>query len=722
MSFEDYFIGKRNLYGPLPADQVGTWDLEDITTFRHYNFIQSDDPDPYFGYNVLLLNGDGTNNGQNNTLLDSSNNNRTLTRNGELNQGSFSPYNEMGQGNFSTYFDGSGDYLTIGNNSAFNFGSGNFTIEAWIYLSADASTDPDGNRTADICACMFDSGASGTAWSFFLDGNTTTTGTAIVFDAWNTTRTRFSASTTVAKNTWHHVAVVRNGSNLSIYLNGSSVLSSSISVNADSGGYDLDIGSFQQGTAPKYYMYFPGYISNLRIVKGTAVYTAAFTPPVNPLTSITNTSLLTCKANRALDLSTNAFTVTVNGNPKVRPFVPFNPTASYNGSTMTGSGYFDGTGDFFTFTTFSTTGAFTLECWFYRDDTNVTTYHTVFGGPNVNAGGLDNCQFYVNNSGAVAFLLNAATGVGNTINATGTAVIKNQWNHLVSVRDSSGNVALFVNGSRIATSSTLTELRISHVGSGGSAPAGYETRGYISDVRISNVAIYDPTQTTCTVPTSRLTASGSTHILANFTNSSVVDYTGKNTILTVDNARVNTAVFKYGTSSVFFDGTNDYLRMVHNNDFEFGNGDFTIELWLLLKSFADGKAIVSKGWPSITGPFLIYTDVTNNRIAFYSSSNGSSWDIANQVVIKNSPTTDTWNHIAITRSGNTFRTFFNGAQVSSFSNSSSLVSASAYPLTIGGGDTGSNNFYGHIDDLRITKGYARYTSAFTPPIRALSLR
>jgi hypothetical protein len=709
MSFEDYFIGKRNLYGPLPADQVGTWDLEDITTFRHYNFIQSDDADPYFGYNVLLLNGDGTNNGQNNTLLDSSTNNRTLTRSGELNQGSFSPYNEIGQGNFSTYFDGTGDYLSVADNSALDMEGSNFTIEGFYFPIGNASSSAvifsKRANSSTVGGVLFDFSSAGLTPRVQVD----------IGGSWALT---LSSTIAFTNCFWNHFAIVRNGNTFTLYINGVSAASGSNTGSIPNNAAAFAVGANGDGTNA----ISACYISNFRVIKGTAVYTSAFTPPSSPLTAITNTSLLTCKANRALDLSTNAFTVTVNGNPKVRPFVPFNPTAPYNGSTMTGSGYFDGTGDFFTFTTFSTTGAFTLECWFYRDDTNVTTYHTVFGGPNVNAGGLDNCQFYVNNSGAVAFLLNAATGVGNTINPTGTAVIKNQWNHLVSVRDSSGNVALFVNGSRIATSSTFTELRISHVGSGGFCPAGYETRGYISDVRISNVAIYDPTQTTCTVPTSRLTASGSTHILANFTNSSVVDYTGKNTILTGDNARVNTAVFKYGTSSVFFDGTNDYLRMVHNNDFEFGNGDFTIELWLLLKSFADGKAIVSKGWPTALGPFLIYTDVTNNRIAFYSSSNGSSWDIANQVVIKNSPTTDTWNHIAITRSGNTFRTFFNGAQVSSFSNSSSLVSASAYPLTIGGGDTGVNNFYGHVDDLRITKGYARYTSTFTPPTRALPLR
>jgi hypothetical protein len=140
---DDPFLGKRNLYGPQPADQVGVWDLEDITNFRHYNFIQNIDIDDFFDYNILLLNGDGTNNGQNNTLLDSSTNNRTLTRSGELNQGSFSPYNEIGQGNFSTYFDGTGDYLSVADNTALDMEGSNFTIEGFYF--------PIGNVRADAC-------------------------------------------------------------------------------------------------------------------------------------------------------------------------------------------------------------------------------------------------------------------------------------------------------------------------------------------------------------------------------------------------------------------------------------------------------------------------------------------------------------------------------------------------------------------------------------------
>ena len=78
------------------------------------------------------------------------------------------------------------------------------------------------------------------------------------------------------------------------------------------------------------------------------------------------------------------------------------------------------------------------------------------------------------------------------------------------------------------------------------------------------------------------------------------------------------------------------------------------------------------------------------------------------------PTTGTWTHIAITRSGTTARMFYDGTQVASATTAHDFVDAAFYI----GQDGGSNAFIGYIDDLRITKGYARYTANFTPPTAA----
>ena len=87
--------------------------------------------DAYFNLVTLLLPGNGTNGAQNNTFLDSSSNNFSITRNGNTTQGTFSPFSQTGWGN---YFDTS-SWLTIASNAAFNVFNGDMTIECWFYAT-----------------------------------------------------------------------------------------------------------------------------------------------------------------------------------------------------------------------------------------------------------------------------------------------------------------------------------------------------------------------------------------------------------------------------------------------------------------------------------------------------------------------------------------------------------------------------------------------------------
>jgi len=102
--------------------------------------------DPYFEYVSMLLPGNGTNGAQNNTFLDSSTNNFTITRNGNTTQGTFSPYGS----NWSYFSAANGNYLTVPQNTAFAFGTGDFTIEAWVF-KIEASRQQECN--VDPCSC-----------------------------------------------------------------------------------------------------------------------------------------------------------------------------------------------------------------------------------------------------------------------------------------------------------------------------------------------------------------------------------------------------------------------------------------------------------------------------------------------------------------------------------------------------------------------------------------
>jgi len=310
--------------------------------------------DPNFEYTTLLLPGNGTNGAQNNTFLDSSTNAFSITRNGNTTQGTFSPFSQTGWGNL---FDGNGDYLSVADNAAFTVGSGDFTVEFWIYPTSFASAmRPFGQ--ADSSATNASVSLSGYVYA--------TTGQPVAGYGIGSSTFGIASSINLTLNAWNHYAFVRNGGTLTLYINGASGGTASISTSSiNDSGNQFAIGRLGEYNAD----YFQGYISNFRFVKGTAVYTAAFTPPTAPLTAITNTSLLTCQSNRFVDNSTNAFAITRNGDVSVQSFSPFNPTAAWSAATNGGSGYFDGSGDYLTAPATTETdfgsGDFTVEAWVY---------------------------------------------------------------------------------------------------------------------------------------------------------------------------------------------------------------------------------------------------------------------------------------------------------------------------------------------------------------------
>ena len=206
---------------------------------------------------------------------------------------------------WSNYFDGSGDYLTIPANTAFDL-PGDFTIECWAYFNTLS-----GNRL------LIDTYTAAVGPSYQLYWRSTGTSMAF-YTLTDGVILQDPSPTRIVASRWYHVAVTRSGTSLKMFIDGVEVDSATLSRDLTHGN-PLSLGV--QITTPSNYLH--GSLSDVRIVKGTALYTTGFTPPTTPLTAVSGTSVLTCQSNAFIDNSTNGFTITSAGNVETRNFIPY---------------------------------------------------------------------------------------------------------------------------------------------------------------------------------------------------------------------------------------------------------------------------------------------------------------------------------------------------------------------------------------------------------------
>ena len=660
-----------------------------------------EETDADFNITTSLMHFDGSNNGTNNTYVDSSSTSKTLTCSSNLAQGTFSPFS-ADEGKWSVIFDGTDDYIDVGSSNATQLGSGDFTVEFWI-RTTDTSfniANPDSATGSSYWGLLVQSGDLRWNDSYNVSNKWVVDGAGILDDA------------------WHHVAIVRNSGTIAVYYDGTSqsVQSGSFSDSTDYSGSDgLRIGS---GNLDE----FAGYLSNFRTVSGTAVYTSNYSAPTTPLTAITNTKVLVCCSNIFRDKSTSAHTITFGSTPKIQPFSPFAPSAAYDSAVNGGSANWPIETDKTNKITLSSsadfafgTGAFTIDCWVYvTADTN--PYSRVWHvGPlwnDNNAIGL-----VVNDTASsdkTAFCVYAAGG--RTCVSTNVTP-RNAWFHVACVRDSSGNFKLFINGNLDATNTSYTTTNIS--------PGGNQTlaignivetnatleaeacfEGFISNLRVvKGTAIYSSSFTPPTAPTTDVT---NTKLLANFTNAQMIDSTAKNNFETVGSVYLTSTVKQFGTTSCdLYGSTGSRVASPPSPLYNILNaGKFTVEFWIYVDNYHAAYSDIVGVFNGVSAGWLIYQNGT--YIEAY--INGVQLQVAR-------PSTSTWTHIALTRDGTTTRLFKDGTSGAT-STSSLGADQTAYGLVFGGDATGRNGIDARIDEFRLTLGKARYTSNFTVPTEA----
>ena len=625
-------------------------------------------------YNTILLKADTS--GANDTFVDSSTAARSITTYGDATQTGLSPYASA----YSNYFDGSGDYIQFSN--WVGPGTGDFTVECWIMLTGAPSD-------SIITATDF---AAGSGMQWFVRSNYT-----LLWQLYNQNSPN-GGTAALTQGQWYHVAWSRVSGTNYLFIDGNL-------EDTTAGGNSVGTTNFFVGgrstTQP-----FPGYITNVRVLIGTGLYTSNFTVPTEELTEISNTSLIVCQGPTIRDVTGN-YTAVDNGDVKAVAWSPFDK-AVYTKGTQGGSGYFDGTGDYLTASASDDfvfgSGDFTVEAWVYPETRGVER------------GIVNNWQI----GGAFIFRLtntnklNILYRTTSTVQKTSTdSVPANCWSHVTAVRNGN-NIYFYINGvadSGGAQSETGTivyqngapkDLKI-----GTSGDTNNLFNGYISDLRIvKGTAVYT---SAFTPPTAPLTAVTNTKLLMNFTNASIYDAAQINNWTLTGDVVASDSETKYSSSSVYFDGNGDRIEIPWNPYLYNQTKPYTVEFWFYPTYNFSGQYVLGRN----AGNFF-NLQWNGSDLKFRVDKQG----VGTQITASETCALNAWHHVAMTYDGTTTTLWINGTSAGTVSgtggDSNTVMTIGYYAAS------GTSSFQGYIEDFRWTQGLARYTTSFTPPTSPLT--
>jgi hypothetical protein len=542
----------------------------------------------------------------------------------------------------------------------------------------------------------------------------------------------YTGSTGTLYNEWFHLVITRDASNyIRAFANGKLILyvsnTSTPTLSAVQWGKQRNTGA----------VVAYGYMSNSRIVVSsipttyqtseTSLTTQVFTSPTKPLTLTSqgatsgHVHFLGLQDNRFKDNSSNNHTISALDTPKVLPFSPFVPTRSYSKDAVGGSMFLDGSGDYIYAEgnsskpfTVPSNSEFSIEFWYYR--LSAASVDVMISG---DVG--DEFQIAVDASNKLdVYMFGSRLVSSPTFPLASNPSYTNAWHHFVMTReDHDTKIRTFINGELVSITAANTgdadfdDLVIGHQGKGTNHP----THGYMAGVRFSNSGVpstYQTTETSTgtqvfTPPTAPVTADTSTQLLLNFNNAGIIDHTMKNNLETEGNTRISGQQIKFGTGSIYFDGSNDKIVLSHQEYQQLGTDEFTVELFVYFTSTDQRQGFFGNdtGW---------YFQIYDGELEF-------ALGVSAIIERSFSHSINQWYHLAATRdSSNDIRLFIDGTQQGAVVNSTADLRHASNDFHIGniGPATGRPFAGGYMDEIRITKGVARYNSDFTVPTKAFA--
>ena len=642
----------------------------------------------------------------------------------------------------SISFNGSNQYLSTPNSSAFQFGTGAFTIEAWVY--------PNGGTGTFIGSWiqLVVPGDHGIQFSYQSSGRF-----QFYYNQQNGTSLTIASANTYSTGAWYHVAIVRIGNTFTLYVNGISAGSSSF------GGAGFVETQFYVGvTNPGYQpSWFNGLVSNVRFVQGLGVYTGNFTPSPSPLTATqsasTNISAITGTQTLLLlntpnngsfltDTSVNNFTVTASNGAASNASTPITvlpaagaaPNLTINSgasipSITSGSTFniLDFTGSTCTPATatvnlisnlvLATGGTYTaLSASMNGSGTNTITGNsktmaalTFTNGINIIADTLTCTTFTINGTtfNFTSGTLNPTTSFTLTSGAftySGTATLGS----VPTFTQTAGTVT-FSKAYALAATGTYT------LTSGNLLLGANLTTGIFSS---NNTNIRSISFDINNIILSHTTAATTVLDMANETNFSYTGTGGFTSGMSV------TRTFNSGTSpavsgSILYNTTNQRLSLAASSAFDLSGGTWTIEFWM--RSTATPSAgnvcrIFMFGVNSTSTGFAIGYANDGSISGGVPQGGGTGFTSAAGVVSLN-----TWYHVAVVSNAGIVAVYINGAQSGSSTTITQPTTSS--PTLFIGYDTAATvsfQYQGYLSNIRIVKSIAVYTGNFIVPISPLN--
>ena len=441
--------------------------------------------------------------------------------------------------------------------------SGEFTYEGWFYFT---QYDGFGN---DVI--FTDGHEGGSNRGPFWYNNTYYMVLASTPGDWSAANAKSFG--TIGKG-WHHLALVRDGDTLRPFVNGVQGTTTTLSSGAALNFPNLDLliaTSWESWVSTAAF-----YLSEFRLVWGSALYTSNFTVPTEPLSAVTNTQVLVKPAtpNISANYGSEAEVVLV-GDAKSST-----AQTKYASASM----YFDGTGDAVRVgSTGGTADSYDLDQFDFSDEpfsiefwmrtASPSTYQTALSFIKYNSNGGNNTPYFYINGGSNRLIY----WRDDADRISGSALSADTWYH-VSYNRFGGRDALYINGTvqgNTKIGNTAYEQGRMSIGQYYTTTNSFYNptffNGYIEDVRITKGKIRN------VMPTAETFTSDSNTTFLTAHTSTITDGSSNNhTITAYGSPTVSNFGPAPGMKSIYFDGTNDYLYMGTGL---FGSGDFTIEFW-----------------------------------------------------------------------------------------------------------------------------------------------